>query len=75
MLSNKRRDLLANKKQSEMVQYFCFFHTIVATLISVSIMTNTQTDFLADEFLLDEYVGKTPLVRLQRLACLPRPRY
>ena len=32
-------------------------------------MTNTQTDFLADEFLLDYYVGKTPLVRLQRLAC------
>ncbi|MDR7017174.1 cysteine synthase CysM [Acinetobacter sp. 3657] len=36
-------------------------------------MTNTQTDFLANEFLLDDYlldryVGKTPLVRLQRLA-------
>ena len=31
-------------------------------------MTNTQTDFLADEFLLDYYVGKSPLVRLQRLA-------
>ena len=26
-----------------------------------------NTDFLADEFLLDHYVGKTPLVRLQRL--------
>ena len=32
-------------------------------------MSNTQPDFLADEFLLDHYVGKTPLVRLQRLAC------
>ncbi|MFW2034387.1 cysteine synthase CysM [Acinetobacter junii] len=31
-------------------------------------MTNTQTDFLAEEFLLDYYVGKSPLVRLQRLA-------
>ncbi|MFP5085249.1 cysteine synthase CysM [Acinetobacter pittii] len=31
-------------------------------------MSNTQPDFLADEFLLDHYVGKTPLVRLQRLA-------
>ncbi|RLZ07264.1 cysteine synthase CysM [Acinetobacter sp. 2JN-4] len=36
-------------------------------------MTNMQTDFLANEFLLDDYlldryVGKTPLVRLQRLA-------
>ena len=30
-------------------------------------MTDTQPDFLADEFLLDHYVGKTPLVRLQRL--------
>lgn len=27
-----------------------------------------KTDFLADTFLLDHYVGKTPLVRLQRLA-------
>ena len=45
-----------------------FFHTMVATLILVSIMTNTQTDFLADDFLLDYYVGKSPLVRLQRLA-------
>lgn len=50
------------------MQSCVFFHTIDATLISVSIMTNTQPDFLADEFLLDEYVGKTPLVRLQRLA-------
>ncbi|WP_273777437.1 MULTISPECIES: cysteine synthase CysM [unclassified Acinetobacter] len=31
-------------------------------------MSNTHPDFLADEFLLDHYVGKTPLVRLQRLA-------
>lgn len=31
-------------------------------------MTTTHPDFLADEFLLDAYVGKTPLVRLQRLA-------
>ena len=31
-------------------------------------MTNTQMDFLADHFLLDYYVGKSPLVRLQRLA-------
>jgi len=31
-------------------------------------MSHTQPDFLADEFLLDHYVGKTPLVRLQRLA-------
>ena len=31
-------------------------------------MSNTQVDFLADDFLLDHYVGKTPLVRLQRLA-------
>ena len=30
-------------------------------------MTDTQPNFLADEFLLDHYVGKTPLVRLQRL--------
>ena len=64
----KARHLPANKKHIEKVQYFGFFHTIVATLISVSIMTNTQTDFLADEFLLDYYVGKSPLVRLQRLA-------
>ena len=68
MLYRNQRYWLANKKHSEKVQYFCFFHTIVATLISVSIMTNTQTDFLADEFLLDYYVGKSPLVRLQRLA-------
>lgn len=64
----KVRHLPANKKHIEKVQYFGFFHTIVATLISVSIMTNTQTDFLAEEFLLDYYVGKSPLVRLQRLA-------
>ncbi|MBD8010157.1 cysteine synthase CysM [Acinetobacter pecorum] len=31
-------------------------------------MSNTTPDFQADEFLLDHYVGKTPLVRLQRLA-------
>ena len=31
-------------------------------------MSTTSTDFKADEFLLDHYVGKTPLVRLQRLA-------
>jgi len=31
-------------------------------------MSNTTPDFQADEFLLDYYVGKTPLVRLQRLA-------
>ncbi|OAL75766.1 cysteine synthase [Acinetobacter sp. SFB] len=31
-------------------------------------MSNTAPDFQADEFLLDHYVGKTPLVRLQRLA-------
>lgn len=31
-------------------------------------MSHTQPDFFADEFLLDHYVGKTPLVRLQRLA-------
>ena len=68
MLYRNQRYWLANKKHSEKVQYFCFFHTIVATLISVSIMTNTQTDFLAEEFLLDYYVGKSPLVRLQRLA-------
>ncbi len=30
-------------------------------------MSNTTPDFQADEFLLDHYVGKTPLVRLQRL--------
>ena len=64
----KARHLPANKKHIEKVQYFGFFHTIVTTLISVSIMTNTQTDFLAEEFLLDYYVGKSPLVRLQRLA-------
>ena len=31
-------------------------------------MSNTSPDFQADEFLLDRYVGHTPLVRLQRLA-------
>ncbi len=31
-------------------------------------MSNGLSAFLADEFLLDHYVGKTPLVRLQRLA-------
>lgn len=31
-------------------------------------MSNIIPDFQADEFLLDHYVGKTPLVRLQRLA-------
>ncbi|WP_374664763.1 cysteine synthase CysM [Acinetobacter sp.] len=31
-------------------------------------MNNTSPDFQADEFLLDRYVGHTPLVRLQRLA-------
>lgn len=31
-------------------------------------MMNSTPDFQADEFLLDHYVGKTPLVRLQRLA-------
>ena len=31
-------------------------------------MSNISPDFQADEFLLDHYVGKTPLVRLQRLA-------
>ena len=31
-------------------------------------MSNTNPDFLADEFLLDHCVGNTPLVRLQRLA-------
>ena len=31
-------------------------------------MRDTQPDFQSDEFLLDHYVGKTPLVRLQRLA-------
>ncbi|MCU4415287.1 cysteine synthase CysM [Acinetobacter sp. WU_MDCI_Axc73] len=30
-------------------------------------MSNTEPNFFADEFLLDHYVGKTPLVRLQRL--------
>ena len=62
------RHLLPHKKPREKVQSLGFFPTIVATFISVLIMTNTQTDFLADEFLLDAYVGKTPLVRLQRLA-------
>jgi len=31
-------------------------------------MSSTPLDFNADEFLLDHFVGKTPLVRLQRLA-------
>ncbi len=31
-------------------------------------MTTMTPDFTSDEFLLDYYVGKTPLVRLQRLA-------
>lgn len=31
-------------------------------------MSTFSPDFQADEFLLDHYVGKTPLVRLQRLA-------
>lgn len=31
-------------------------------------MSSTAPDFNDDEFLLDHYVGKTPLVRLQRLA-------
>lgn len=31
-------------------------------------MSNTSPDFQAANFLLDHYVGKTPLVRLQRLA-------
>ena len=31
-------------------------------------MRDTQPDFQSNEFLLDHYVGKTPLVRLQRLA-------
>lgn len=31
-------------------------------------MSNTSPDFQADDFLLDRYVGHTPLVRLQRLA-------
>src|SRR3990167_4466139 len=38
------------------------------TSIKVQRMSTTSTDFQADEFLLDHYVGKTPLVRLQRLA-------
>ncbi|MEB3754948.1 cysteine synthase CysM [Acinetobacter sp. MD2(2019)] len=32
-------------------------------------MSNLNPNFFADEFLLDHYVGKTPLVRLQRLGC------
>lgn len=32
-------------------------------------MSNSPSDFLADEYLLDHFVGNTPLVRLQRLAC------
>ena len=31
-------------------------------------MSNSQVDFQSDDFLLDQYVGNTPLVRLQRLA-------
>jgi len=38
------------------------------TSIQVRTMRNTTPDFQADEFLLDHYVGNTPLVRLQRLA-------
>jgi S-sulfo-L-cysteine synthase (O-acetyl-L-serine-dependent) len=38
------------------------------TSIKVQIMSTTTPDFQADDFLLDHYVGKTPLVRLQRLA-------
>ncbi|MBK0062661.1 MULTISPECIES: cysteine synthase CysM [unclassified Acinetobacter] len=30
-------------------------------------MSSTEPNFFADEFLLDHYVGKTPMVRLQRL--------
>ncbi len=45
----------------------CFFHTIGVTLIWVLSMNTAEPDFLADEFLLDHYVGKTPLVRLQRV--------
>lgn len=44
-----------------------FFHTIGVTLIWVLSMNTAEPDFLADEFLLDHYVGKTPLVRLQRV--------
>ncbi len=51
------------------MQARCFFHTIAVTLIQVLIMNTVEPNFLADEFLLDHYVGKTPLVRLQRLAC------
>jgi len=36
-------------------------------LIWVLSMNTAEPDFLADEFLLDHYVGKTPLVRLQRI--------
>jgi len=36
-------------------------------LIWVLSMNTAEPDFLADEFLLDHYVGKTPLVRLQRV--------
>ena len=39
------------------------------TSIKVQIMSNITPDFQADDFLLYHYVGKTPLVRLQRLAC------
>lgn len=36
-------------------------------MIWVLSMNTAEPDFLADEFLLDHYVGKTPLVRLQRV--------
>lgn len=36
-------------------------------MIWVLSMNTAEPDFLADEFLLDHYVGKTPLVRLQRI--------
>lgn len=57
-----------NKKHSEMGAVTSIFSYNSATSISVQTMSNTQPDFLAEEFLLDHYVGKTPLVRLQRLA-------
>lgn len=36
-------------------------------MIWVLSMNTAEPDFLGDEFLLDHYVGKTPLVRLQRV--------
>lgn len=56
------------KKHIEMGAVPSIFSYNRPTSIKVLIMSNTQPDFLADEFLLDHYVGKTPLVRLQRLA-------